>query len=256
MPEGDAVRRTARRLDEVMRGERLVTAQIRVPAFATADLVGYEVVETATVGKHLLTRLRAGERHVTLHSHLRMDGRWATGRAAARPVTGPAHQIRVWLVGGRGQAVGLRLMEVRLVPTEREDELIGHLGPDILAVAGSVAADSVRSQGGRPLADALLDQRVVCGLGTMWVAELAFDAGVHPLTPVESATRLDEALARTRRRMLAAVGDGRRSRTRLNVFERKGRPCLRCGDIIRTGRVGTPPRDRITYWCPTCQPGR
>ena len=256
MPEGDAVRRTARRLDAAMAGQELRQAELRVPQHATHDLTGFTVVATAVVGKHLLTRLeREGER-LTLHSHLRMDGRWVTGRAGDWPCSGPSHQVRVWLNGTTAQAVGLRLMEVRLVSTSDEDTVVGHLGPDIMGDDWHVEAAATRlaEQGVRPLTETLLDQTVISGLGTMWAAELAFQAKVDPYRPVAEAPGLDAALNRIRQRMRRAViDDPRASRARLNVFERTGRPCLRCGTPVRSGRVGQPPRDRITYWCPTCQ---
>lgn len=257
MPEGDAVRRTARRLDAALAGQMLQHSDVRVPRYARADLTGAVVLETAVIGKHLLTRMERGTELITLHSHLRMDGRWATGRTGPRPVAGPAHQIRVWLVGERQQAVGLRLMEVAVVATPEEHTLVGHLGPDILSEEW-VAADGVarvRGQGSRGLVESVLDQRIISGIGTMWAAELAFAAGVPPQQPAEQVPELEPALTRIRQRMRRAIIDDRRaSRNRLNVFERAGQPCLRCGTPIRSGRVGRPPQDRVTYWCPRCQP--
>lgn len=256
MPEGDAVRRTARRLNAALAGEVLIHADLRVPRYATVDLVGATVLSTATVGKHLLTRVTHSGDLLTLHSHLRMDGRWATGPSGDRPCAGPNHQVRVWLVGPRSQAVGLRLMEVAVVPTEAEADLVGHLGPDIMAPEWDpdAVAQRVRAQGERGLVDTVLDQTVLCGIGTMWAAELAFAAGVDPYRAAAATPGLPQALTRIRQRMRRAVIDDRRaSRARLNVFERAGRPCLRCGTVIRSGRVGAPPQDRITYWCPDCQ---
>lgn len=239
-----------------MAADTLIRTDLRVPRFATTDLSGARVLGTDVVGKHLLIRLdRAGDL-ITLHSHLRMDGRWATGPASDRPCAGPAHNIRVWLVGERAQAVGLRLMEVAVVATSADAELIGHLGPDILAAEWDAAsvADRVRAQGDRGLVDTVLDQTVVCGIGTMWAAELAFTARVDPDHPASATTGLPEALTRIRQRMRRAIIDDRRaSRARLNVFERSGYPCLRCGVTVRSGRVADPPHDRITYWCPGCQ---
>ncbi|MEI2716758.1 MAG: DNA-formamidopyrimidine glycosylase family protein [Candidatus Nanopelagicales bacterium] len=254
MPEGDAVRRTARRLDGALVGQTLKVAEIRVPRAATADLVGCTVLGTHVHGKHLLLRMANGTSRLTLHSHLRMDGRWATGTASGRPCAGPEHQVRVWLVGEQRQAVGLRLMEVAVVASDDEGDLIGHLGPDILAASWD-GADGVRRVSATPdrgLVETLLDQRVVSGLGTMWAAEAAFTAGVTPFTAVGDVHQLDVVLARTRQRMRRAIIDDRRaSRARLNIFER--RTCLRCGGPVRTGRVGH--HDRVTYWCPRCQSG-
>ncbi len=79
MPEGDAVRRAAIRLDAALAGGTLLVAEVRVPRFAAVDLRGATVAGTATVGKHLLTRMVHRGRKITLHSHMRMDGRWVTG---------------------------------------------------------------------------------------------------------------------------------------------------------------------------------
>lgn len=238
MPEGDAVRRSAIALDAALAGRVLTLSDIRVPRFATVNLDGQAVVGTHSVGKHLLTRTDAG---LTLHSHRRMEGKWVTGGRGLR--TGPAHQIRVILRTETTSAIGVRLAMVEVARTSDEARWIGHLGPDILADdfdPGLPLPD-------RPVVEMLLDQRVVCGLGTMWAAEAAFVARANPWRP---AVDLAEPLAQIRAQMQASV-TGRRPR--MMVFERTGQPCRVCGTPIRTGRVGRPPQDRITYWCPVCQ---
>ena len=243
MPEGDAVRRTALALDRALAGRELTACDVRVPRFATVDLVGQTITGTTAVGKHLLTRTDAG---ITLHSHRRMDGKWVTGPADLR--TGPGHQIRVVLRTAESSAIGLRLAMVEIARTELEHRWVGHLGPDIL---GPDFDPQLPLPPGRPLVETLLDQRVVAGLGTMWAAEVAFAAGVWPYAPV-GAVDLAPALATIRRQMLDSV-QGRRPR--MAVFERTGLPCRACGTRIRAGRVGRAPQDRVTYWCPQCQPG-
>ncbi len=258
MPEGDAVRRTAARLDASLAGRRLDRAELRVPRFATVALAGMQVTGTDVAGKHLLTRLTDGTRALTLHSHLKMEGRWATGAAGERPAAGPHWQIRAWLQTADTQAVGLRLGIVEVVLTANEDRIIGHLGPDVLAVGFDpvAAAANVQAQGERPLGAALLDQRVISGLGTIWVAETASHAGVSPWTAARDAASLSEALDRTRTQMQASVdARGRVDRPRPGVYGRNGQPCRRCGTPIRMGRIAVPPADRVTYWCPQCQPG-
>jgi endonuclease VIII len=131
MPEGDAVRRTARRLDEALAGQRLVRAELRVPRFATVDLRGATVLGTAPVGKHLLTRLSREGRALTLHHHLRMDGTWRIGQPGTPRA--PAHLIRIWLGTSDTQAVGVHVHMVEVRRTVDEAAWIGHLGPDIMA---------------------------------------------------------------------------------------------------------------------------
>lgn len=230
-------------------------AELRVPRLATADLRGMVVVGTEAIGKHLLTRLAGGGRALTLHHHLRMDGSWRTGEPG--PPRARAHEIRAWLVTGRGQAVGVRVHDLALVTTREERKLVGHLGPDIMAHGFDVdvAADRLR-RSGLQLVAALLDQRLVAGLGTMWACELAAAAGVNPHVAAEQVADLDHALGLIRTRMLAALDQpaGPR-RAGLAVFERTRQPCRRCGTAIVATRVGQPPLDRPTYWCPRCQAG-
>jgi endonuclease-8 len=253
MPEGDAVRRTARRLDAALAGGTLERAELRVPRFATADLRGMRVLGTGVHGKHMLTRLVDDRRAVTLHHHLRMDGSWRTG-PIGRPGA-PGHQIRVWLATGSAQAVGVRVHDVELLPTSREAHWVGHLGPDILAGSFDARTGAARlAAADRPLVEALLDQRLVSGLGTMWAAELAFAARAAPTTPSSRVPGLVDALEDVQSRMRRAVEGGGR-RQDLVVFERTGQPCRRCGTAIRTMKVGAAPMQRPTYWCPSCQPG-
>lgn len=242
MPEGDAARRTALALDAALAGRTLTGSDFRVPRFATVDLRGQRVTGTRAVGKHLLTRTDAG---LTVHSHRRMEGRWVTGPAGLR--TGPGHQIRVVLRTPDTAALGVRLAMVEVARTADEGRWVGHLGPDILDDGFDPALDLPP---GRPLVETLLDQRVIAGLGTMWAAETAFAAGVSPYGSPGDAD-LQPALTRIRAQMLDSV---RGRRPPMMVFERTGLPCRACGTPIRSGRVGVPPHDRITYWCPTCQP--
>jgi len=224
-----------------LRGRTLTTTDVRVPRFATVDLTGQQVLGTVAVGKHLLTRTDAG---LTIHSHRRMEGRWVTGAADLR--TGPAHQIRIVLRTAESAAIGVRLAMVEVAPTTHEHRWVGHLGPDILSDDFNPGLDL---PAGRPLVETLLDQSVVAGLGTMWAAETAFHAGLSPYAEIQGQD-LAPALARIRRQMAGSVTG---SRPAMAVFERSGLPCRSCGTPIRTGRVGRPPHDRVTYWCPSCQ---
>lgn len=241
MPEGDAVRRTARALDIALQDKRLTTSEFRVPRFATVDLVGQQILETVAVGKHLLTRTSGG---LTIHSHRRMDGRWVTGATDLR--TGPYHQIRVVLRTTNGAAIGVRLAMVEVAQTSQEHRWIGHLGPDIL---DDNFDPRMPFPAQRPVVETLLDQSVVSGLGTMWAAETAFAAGVAPYA-MAGESDLAKGLTEVRLRMLGSVSGRRRI---MAVFERTGQPCRVCGTPIRSGRVGRAPYDRITYWCPSCQ---
>ncbi len=254
MPEGDAVRRTAARLDAALAGGTLVRADLRVPRFATVDLLRMQVLRTHVVGKHLLTRLADDRREWTLHHHLRMDGSWRTGPPGAPGA--PGHQIRVWLATSSAQAVGVRVHDVEVRPTREEAHWIGHLGPDIMADGFDAdAAAEILIGADRPLVEALLDQRLVCGMGTIWASELASAAGADPSATTSTVSGLSESLSAIRTRMLRAVDAAPQvTRRELRVFERTGQPCRSCGTPIRSGRVGVAPMARPTYWCPGCQP--
>ena len=160
-------------------GQTLVRADLRVPRFATVDLRGMQVLGTHVVGKHMLTRLVDERRAWTLHHHLRMDGSWRTGPPGGPGA--PGHQIRVWLTTSSAQAVGVLLHDVEVRQTREEAHWVGHLGPDIMAdVFDPDAAAEILIAADRPLVEALLDQRLVCGMGTIWASELASAAGADP----------------------------------------------------------------------------
>lgn len=279
MPEGDVVFRTATRLSQALTGRTLLAAELRWPGLSTAELTGSTVDQITCYGKHLLIRLDSGW---TLHSHLRMDGSWwieATGHpvpwlgVGRRPVgraEPPARwrraDVRAVLASEQWSALGLDLGMLNLVPTPREAELIGHLGPDILA------ADLDLSEPGRLLAErtdpvgaALLDQRLVAGIGTVWSSESLFLEGLWPWQPSDrldpvTASRL---LERARRLMSAnlrhpvqtSTGNRRRG-FETYVHARAGKPCRRCGGPVAVAPIGPPTRERPMFHCPQCQVDR
>src|SRR4029079_12225793 len=118
---------TARNLDRALSGQRLTLSDFRVPALATADLVGREVREVRSRGKHILLRVTDA---LTVHSHLRMDGSWHLYRPNARWHGGRPYEVRIVLATPEWTAVGYRLHDLAVVPTDREADLVGHLGPD------------------------------------------------------------------------------------------------------------------------------
>ena len=187
MPEGDTVFNHARALHDALAGQTIVRSDFRVPKLATTDLAGWTVVESAARGKHLLLRLAdpAGAT-ATLHSHLRMDGSWRTFRRGERWHGGPAHTIRIVLDTAKVTAVGYHLHDIALVPTDDEHTLVDYLGPDLLGpdwdTARALANLSAAPE--RAIADALLDQRNLAGIGNMYKSEVLFLRGVWPWRPV------------------------------------------------------------------------
>ena len=270
MPEGDSVYLLARRLDRQLRGRRLARTDLRVPRLATRDLAGRTVLGHTTYGKHLLTRLDGGRdaaEPATLHSHLLMDGDWVHTRPGKVLPSRVMHEVRVVLETERdGTAWGLRLHRLDLVPTAQEDQLVGHLGPDPLRrdFDADEAVRRLRRDPAQPLVSALLDQTLICGLGNLWVNELAYLSGVSPWTPVgevdvervvERATTALRHSATVPGAYQVTTGSARRGETHW-VSGRQRRPCLRCGTTVQmVPELGNDPANRRTWWCPHCQPG-
>jgi endonuclease VIII len=273
MPEGDTVWRTARRLDQALSGTALTGSDFRVPQLATADLTGQTVRETVSRGKHILTRLA----EVTLHTHLKMEGSWHLYRPGTR-WRSPGHQARVVLTNAEWIAVGFQLGIVELVGADDEDSVVGHLGPDLLGSDWSIdeAVRRLTRHPDIPIGEALIDQRNLAGLGTIYRSEACFLAGVHPETTVADVVdlprlvdRAQQMLAANRDRAPTTTGNTRRGQ-QLWVYRRAGQPCRRCGTRIQSGLLATatdrardagavsavdnPDRSRVSYWCPTCQP--
>lgn len=264
MPEGDSVYVLARRLDRALKGRLLARSDLRMPSVATVDLAGRTVLEHATHGKHLLTRLSDD---LTLHTHLRMQGSWSVVGPGKRLPSRLMGDVRVVLEADQGPtAYGVLLPVVDVLPTSREHELVGHLGPDPLREDWN-AEEAVRRLGedpSRPLVAALLDQRLVAGLGNLWANELCFLRGRSPWTPVgevdvRAVVRLAARALRTSVSSPSAfqvtTGNTRRGEQHW-VAGRAGRQCLRCATPVRmVEEVPNDPSRRRTWWCPTCQPG-
>lgn len=259
MPEGDSVWHAARRLD-ALTGQVLTVTDFRVPSLATTDLVGRTVLETTTRGKHLLTRVEGG---ATIHTHLKMEGRWDV-QTAGSSWHRPAHEARVVLSTEQVQAIGYAVL-VDVVATGAEDTLVGHLGPDLLDPAwgpehAAAAVANIERLPHVSVGEALLDQRNLAGIGNVYRAELCFLMGLDPRTPVSAVSKLSRLVALAHQLLDAhrdrtsrvTTGDKRPGR-RLWVYGRVG-PCLRCGTRIQTGELGPEGQERATWWCPSCQP--
>jgi endonuclease-8 len=246
MPEGDSLHRAARRL-QVLVGER-VEVETPHPRAAVKGLAerldGRRLEQVEAVGKNLLLRFEGG---LVLRSHLRMKGRWRLERRGAersgKPwlvLRGAEHEAVLWngavleLVGGRGAP---------------------RLGPDILGEPPDFDTMLARLRAGpqaREVGDALLDQRLVAGIGNLWKAEALWEARLSPwrrLGEVDDA-ELRAVLEAARTLMRTAVAGPRPAR---HVYRRAGRLCPRCGGVIRSAAQGE--NARTAYWCPDCQVG-
>jgi endonuclease VIII len=245
MPEGDSLHRTAARL-QVLVGE-FVEADSPHPrgaATGIAPAVDGRVLESVqAIGKHLLFRFDGG---VTMRSHLRMRGRWYVARRGRAPVGRPWLILRsrdweAWQFNGP-------VLTLDTAPLER-------LGPDLLGSDTDVASAVARvraADGSRLLGEVLLDQRLVAGIGNMWLAEGLWHVGLSPWLTLRDASEyeLTATLGWLRDAMRASVA-GRRTARR--VYRRAGRPCPRCGEPIRSRGLGD--ANRTAYWCSRCQRG-
>jgi formamidopyrimidine-DNA glycosylase len=242
-------------------GRTVVASDFRVPQHATADLSGRRVLAFDSYGKHMLTRFSGG---LTLHTHFEMDGSWqlvGPGKALPRSFD---DEVRLVLRTDGPTAYALRMPVLELVATADESGVIGHLGPDVLGPTWDEdeAVRRLASDPGRPVVEALLDQRNLAGIGNLWAVETCYLRGVSPWTPVRDVD-LRAAVRLAKRMMTYALehpaqvttGDTRRGQTHW-VYGRAERPCRRCGTPVAfrdavTGGVW----QRETWWCPTCQPG-
>ncbi|GAB3448204.1 Fpg/Nei family DNA glycosylase [Phycicoccus ginsengisoli] len=262
MPEGDTVWRTAHRLHQALAGEVLVLCDLRFPEIATVDLAGATTTEVVSRGKHVLHRLDTG---VTVHSHLRMEGQWRVEHADAASRWLRRADLRAALGTSRWAALGLRLGMLEVVPTAREGDVVGHLGPDVLGpdwdperAVANLAADP------QPIGSALLDQRNLAGVGTLWASESLFLERLNPWTaasevPRDRLTSLVERIFRlldvSRLHAVQSSTGSRRRGDEHFVHARSGRPCRRCGGTVRVAMTGPPTRERTMFYCPTCQEG-
>jgi endonuclease VIII len=247
VPEGDSLHRIARQL-QVLVGERVEAESPnprgRVTGVARA-VDGRRLEHVEAIGKNLVLRFEGA---VVVRSHLRMTGRWRVQRRdAARRGGSP------WLVlrGSEWEATQWN----GPVLTLAGEAAVRELGPDLLAEdtdVGVVIARLRREDGTRVVGEALVDQRVVAGIGNAWLAEMLWQARVSPWKPVHDVTddELRRALGWAREAMLESVR-GRRSRRA--VYRRAGRGCPRCGEPIRSRGLGD--ASRTAYWCPRCQLG-
>ena len=253
MPEGDTVFRTAAALREALVGKTLTRCDVRVPRYATVDLSGSAVDEVISRGKHLFIRAGAA----SIHSHLKMDGSW---RLSTRGV--PAHKIRILLRAGEATAAGIDLGVLEILDRTTDQEVVAHLGPDLLGEDWDArrAAANLVADPQRPLADALLDQRVMAGVGNVYCNELCFLFGRLPASPVDSVTdplrlvtRARDMLWANRLRISRTTTGNTRTGEELWVYGRAGQPCRRCGGRITRAESSDATGDRVRYWCRRCQ---
>lgn len=263
MPEGHTVHRLARDLSRTLGGDVVRASSPQGRFEAGAAVLDGRTLEGATAfGKYLFCDVGGGD---VLHVHLGLIGRF---RRRPTPPPDPVGQVRLRLEGpgATWDLSGPSRCEV-LTPGDVED-IVGRLGPDPLrpgADGEEFARRLARTR--RPVAAALLDQRIVAGIGNVYRAEILFLRGVHPARPAASLDR-DEAEGiwstavdllrvgvRTGRIVTTdpdEVGRPRsrmRAEDRLYVYHREH--CRRCGTALAVADLG----GRPVWFCPRCQPG-
>ncbi len=257
MPEGDTIHYAARRMRPVLVDTELVSIDAPQPRHRLdrwpERLSGRRVRSVDAHGKHLFLRF---EGDLTLHSHLRMGGLWGVFEHGQRWRRSPR---RAWLILKTDSHAVVQfdgpVLELMTDSRTRFDQRLAALGPDVVAedFDESVFLRRLREDDPtRGFGDALLDQRNVAGIGNIWKAESCFAAGVDPWRPVkevsdgEALRVVREAGTRMRR---AVAGSGYEPSP--SVYEKAGRPCPRCGTIVRSRGQGE--NNRTTFWCPGCQ---
>ncbi len=253
MPEGDTLVRMAAGLRPFLVGRPVTAASARAPGPQAARLVGATVTAVEAAGKNLLIRFDNG---LEVRTHLRMHGSWHRYRPGER-WRRPAGRARLVIEVEGSVAVCfdapvVELFEERAEPAHPS---LSRLGPDLLrepfdhGEAIRRLRDPTRAD--RSIAEALLDQRALAGIGNEVKNEVLWDARRSPWTPVrdiDDAALLD-LVERARAMLLVGAATGRRPR---RVHRRSGRPCPRCGTPIRVEHQGTD-LPRLTFWCPPCQ---
>ncbi|APT92991.1 endonuclease [Corynebacterium phocae] len=271
MPEGDSVLQLSNRL-QFMVGREVTKTSVRVPRYALASFDGMTCQRIWPYGKHLLMRFD----ELILHTHLKMEGQWAMHYAGDR-WRKPGHTARVVLQLAHTprdiEVVGHSLGFVEVYPVENYEARIAHLGPDMLNPEWESNGDReevIRRMLARPtraVGAALLDQKVVAGIGNEYRAEACFIAGVHPATPVAEVD-VEKIIDISRKIMWANRNEPVRVTTGVKrggetayVFGRNRKRCRRCGELIKKDLLGGPDAggdegelERVIWWCPSCQP--
>jgi endonuclease VIII len=275
MPEGDTIFRAAQTLQRALAGHVVTRFESVYPhVMRVAEdrpVIGRTIDAVRSRGKHILMTFSGG---LTLHTHMRMNGSWHIYRQGERWQR-PARDMRIVVATDTFVAVGFSVPIAELLTDEelaRHEEL-RELGPDLLDpdFDSGEAVRRLRAHAGEAIGDALLNQRVMSGIGNVFKSEILFVARVEPFRSVGGLT--DEELERivsTAKDLLRAsvlpasrtlsMAVGRRTTRSLDpneklwVYGRGRKPCRKCGTPIEARKTGIDAR--LTYWCPRCQSSR
>jgi endonuclease-8 len=254
LPEGDTIFRTARTLDRALAG-RTVTRFDSVFSHLTRIPITGRLVERVTArGKHVLIWLSAG---LVLRTHLRMHGSWHIYRPGEQWMR-PKRDMRLVLTTDAFEAVGFDVPDAELIDGASVDRAqpLTTLGPDLLAEMfdAQEAVARLQARGDMDIADALLDQGALAGIGNIFKSETLYACRVSPFAKVRDLSAQQLRLLVTRaRKLLRASAAEQGARLPFQVYGRNRRPCRRCGTLISMRKQG--PNVRSTYWCERCQEG-
>lgn len=257
MPEGDTLYKVAMTLREPLQGQTLTGWESPLPALTDAEMVGATVEQVFSRGKHLLIVFSNG---MTVHSHLRMTGSWHVYGHGQR-WRKPYRYRRLVLTTARHIIVcfSAPVCELLTDAQVRRHPHLSSLGPDLLepTFEPTSAVTRLHQAGARPVAEAIMDQRLLAGIGNVYKSELLWRAELSPFTPVAEIPEatLEAFLTDARLWMRRNLFAGRRvmrwgpAQKRTFVYNQSGMPCPRCGTpIVRVVQA-----DRSTYYCPDCQ---
>ena len=277
MPEGDTIFRAARAIRAALGGREVTRFETALAQLHQRDvqepIKGRRVVSASSVGKHLLIEF-SGD--LTLRTHMRMNGSWHLYRPGERWRVARQH-MRVVIETAEFVAVAFNVPVAEFVRTSeisRHDEL-RKIGPDFLSpdFDRAEAFRRLRARASQEIANVILNQRVVSGLGNVFKSEILFLASIDPFAPVSlvSDAELNHIINLGLKLLPLNVADGKgdgivtytgfRRTTgrsdptqRLWVYGRRSDPCRKCGTPIEYRKQGADVRS--TYWCPRCQPSR
>lgn len=257
MPEGDTIFRTARTLNAALAGKVVRRFETVLPKLARVDdetpIAGRTVEGVRPQGKHLLMDFSGG---IHLRTHMRMNGSWHVYRPGERWQR-PRGDMRIVIATDDFVAVAFNVpvaefLDDRALARSRD---LQQLGPDVLSAAfdADVAFRRIRARADAEIAEALLDQRAIAGIGNIWKSEVLFACRVNPFARVADVTDGQLRCLIERARKLLGRSASATSPNDLYVYSRRGKPCRRCRTPIASQKRG--PGARLTYWCPQCQAG-
>lgn len=275
MPEGDTIFRSARALNRALAGKIVTRFDTALAPLASVNdntpVAGRVIEKVESRGKWLIVHF-SGD--LMLVTHMLMSGSWHIYRAGER-WRQPKSRMRAVITTSDFEAVAFNV-PVAQFHTARSLErstMVPKLGPDLLSDDFSEAEARTRlmAHANDDVADALLNQRIMAGIGNVYKSEICFACQVNPFRKVSSLTsnEIECILDRSRKFLAVNVADGagdgiitytgpRRTThaanqgERLWVYGRQGRECRRCGATVLMRKQGSGARS--TYWCPDCQP--